>query len=358
MIACAQVKPRSVAERKLGVGVIGLGVGAQHARAFAAHPSCQLTALCDRNGAKLDDVASRFAGVGRYADAAELIADPNVEIVAVASNDDDHAEQIVAALRAGKHVFSEKPLCLTKEQLASIKRAWRAAGQVRLSTNTLLRRSPRFQWLKAALDAGKLGTVFCIEADYIYGRFHKLTGGWRGQIPGYSVMLGGGIHVVDLVLWLSGQRPVEVVAYSSDLGSRGSAFQGVDLVMALLRFESGLVAKIGANFASHYAHFHRFFVYGTDGPFENVPAAAGPGALLWQGRDGPPPQRIDKAYPAVEKGALIPAFVDAVLGRGQPDIVEEEVFACVETCLAIDRSAAESRPVRVDEGAAAMVSTS
>ena len=142
-----------------------------------------------------------------------------------------------------------------------------------------------------------------------------------------------------------GHHPVEVVAYGSSLGSRGSAFRGVDLVVALLRFDSGLVAKIGANFASHYPHFHRFFVYGTEGTFENVPAAIGPDALFWRGRDGgAPPQRIDAAYPAVDKGALIPAFVDAVLGRGEPDIVEEEVFACVETCLAIERSAAERRP--------------
>jgi len=347
-----------VADRKIGVGVIGLGVGELHARAFAAHPACRVTALCDRNGAKLHDVAKSFAGAKRYEHAAELIAAPDVEIVAVASNDDDHAAQIVASLREGKHVFSEKPLCLTSEQLANIKGAWRAAS-VRLSTNTLLRRSPRFRWLKGAIDSGELGTVFCVEADYVYGRFHKLTSGWRGQIPDYSVMLGGGIHVVDLVLWLTGQRPVEAVAYRSDLGSRGTAFGGADLVVALLRFESGLVAKIGANFASHYAHFHRLFVYGTQGTFENVPAAISPAALLWKGRDGgPPPQRVETPYPAVEKGALIPAFVDAVIGRGEPDIVEDEVFACVETCLAIDRAAAERRPVRLDHEAPQSVRTS
>jgi predicted dehydrogenase len=172
-------------------------------------------------------------------------------------------------------------------------------------------------------------------------------------------MLGGGIHVVDLVLWLSGQRPVEAVAYRSDLGSRGSTFRGADLVVALLKFESGLVAKIGANFASHYAHFHRFLVYGTEATFENVPAAIAPHALLWKGRDdGQPPRSVDAAYPAVAKGALIPQFVDAVLGRGEPDVVESEVFACVATCLAIDRSAAERRPVRLSYEGAEAVSTS
>lgn len=334
---------------KLGVGVIGLGVGEQHARAFAAHPDCRLAALCDMDAAKLSEVSQRLPQARHYGNAEDLITDPEVQIVSIASNDDDHSAQIIHALSLGKHVFSEKPLCLNRAQLGEIASSWRGARGARLSTNTLLRRSPRFRWLKNQIDAGRLGTVFCIEGDYIYGRLHKLVSGWRGRIPGYSVMLGGGIHVVDLMLWMSGQRPVEVVAYGSSLGSTGSGFRGTDLVLALLRFESGLVAKIGANFAAHYAHHHRFAVYGTKATFENLPTAVSTAACLWEGRDsGAPPLPIDEPYPAVGKGDLVPAFVDAVLGRGAPDVPEEQVFACVATCLAIERSAAEGRPIHVD----------
>jgi predicted dehydrogenase len=334
---------------ELGIGVIGLGVGEQHARTFAAHPDCRLVALCDMNAAKLDEVSQRLPPAKHYSRAEELIDDPDVQIVSIASNDDDHCDQIVRALRLGKHVFAEKPLCLRHDQLLAIVQAWRGARGARLSTNTLLRRSPRFQWLKRTIDEGKLGTVYCIEGDYVYGRFHKLTSGWRGQIPGYSVMLGGGIHVVDLMLWLSGQRPVEVFAYGSSLGSAGTTFRGTDLVLALLKFDSGLVVKIGANFASRYAHFHRFMVYGTKGTFENLPAEISPSARLWEGRDGgPPPSLVDEPYPAVAKGELIPSFVAAVQGRGEPDVPEHQVFASVATCLAIERSAMEGRPVRID----------
>jgi predicted dehydrogenase len=333
----------------LGIGVIGLGVGEQHARAFAAHPDCRLVALCDANTGKLADVASRLPAARLYSDASELITDPAVQVVSVASNDDDHCAQVVRSLQLGKHVFVEKPLCLQREELRQIAAAWRAAAGTRLSTNTVLRRSPRFRWLKSAITAGRLGTVFCIEGDYVYGRFHKLTAGWRGQIPGYSVMLGGGIHVVDLMLWLSGQRPVEVMAYGSSLASADSSFQGTDLVLALLKFESGLVAKIGANFASLYPHYHRLMVHGTQGTFENLPEQISSNALLWSARDGgPPPLPVEEPYPGVAKGALIPAFVESLLGRGAPDITEEEVFAAVATCLAIERSLAARRPVEVD----------
>jgi predicted dehydrogenase len=333
----------------LGVGVIGLGVGEQHAHAFAAHADCRLIAVCDHDAAKLAQVAARLPPVRRYEDAAQLIDDPSIQIVSIASNDDDHAAQIVRALRLGKHVFSEKPLCLNAGEMHEIHAAWRASGGARLSTNTVLRRSARFRWVKQAIDSGLLGKVYCIEGEYVYGRLPKLVSGWRGRIPGYSVVLGGGIHVVDLALWMCGERPHEVVAWGSKLGGAGTGFTGTDLVMAMLRFESGLMVRIGCNFASVYPHHHRFVVHGTKATFENLPPAVSDSARLWVERDGGgPPQSIDAPYPGVAKGDLIPAFVTAVLGRGVPDVTEEEAFAGIAVCLAIERSLAEDQTVAID----------
>jgi predicted dehydrogenase len=331
----------------LGVGVIGLGVGEQHAHAFAAHPDCQLRAICDFDAQKLESVAARLPVARRYHDADELIDDPEVRVVSIASNDDHHAAQILRALRLGKHVFCEKPLCLTEPELRDIVAAWRAAGGARLSTNTVLRRAPRYRWTHDAIRDGKLGRVFCIEADYVYGRLQKLTSSWRGRIPGYSVMLGGGIHMIDLVLWLTGERPVEVFAYSSRLGSKGTGFEGTDLVLAQLRFESGLLARIGANFASVYAHHHRLVVHGSAATFESVPLAISPAARLWTERDGGAPPTPIEESPKVAKGELIPAYIAALMGRGEPDVSEPEAFAAVSLCLAIENSLAVGKPVAV-----------
>jgi predicted dehydrogenase len=332
----------------LGVGVIGLGVGEQHARAFAAALDCTVVALCDRDDAKLQAVGASMQGARLYSRAEDLIDDPSVRVVSVASNDDDHYAHILRALVAGKHVFAEKPLCLEPDQLAAIRAAWRRAPGARLSTNTVLRRSPRFRWIKDAVASGRLGRVFCVEADYVYGRLHKLTDGWRGCIPGYSVMLGGGVHLVDLILWITGERPVEVTAVRSGLASRGTAFSGHDLMLALLRFESGLVAKVGANFASVYPHFHRFLVYGTEATFETAPDAISPAARLWTSRDAAvAPLAVDAPYASMGKGELIPAFVEALHGRGEPDVTEEEAFGAVAVCLAIDQAARDGGAVTV-----------
>lgn len=329
----------------LTVGVIGLGVGEQHARTFAANPACRVTALCDRDSSKFEGLTELMPQARRYASADQLIDDPSISVVAVASQDDDHYRQVVRALEAGKHVFAEKPLCLTASELRDIDRAWRASGR-RLSTNTVLRRSARFRWLREAARSGRLGRLFSIEADYVYGRLHKLVDGWRGRIPNYSVMLGGGIHLVDLVMWLAGERPIEVMAMASTCASRDTTFSGNSLVTALLRFESGLIANVGANFASVHPHYHRLIVYGTEATFENTPGGDG---WLWSSRDPEqPPEPVTAPYPGVGKGDLIPAFVDAVLGRGEPDVSEAEAFAAVSVCVAIDRAATERRAVVVD----------
>jgi predicted dehydrogenase len=327
----------------LGVGVIGLGVGEQHALAFANHPDCRLVALCDLDQAKLDSVGARYPQARRYTDPRKLLDDPDLQIVAVASYDDHHAAQIVRALESGRHVFAEKPLCISEAEAQRIRVALRRASNLCLSSNTVLRMTPRFRELRADIARGAMGRVYYAEADYNYGRLHKLTEGWRGRIPGYSVMLGGGIHMVDLLLWLTGGRVVEVSALGNGIASAGG-FAGNDLAVALLRFADGAVAKVAANFGCVHPHFHRLLIYGSEATFEN----AVPSAWRHTSRDpAAPPTRIDTPYPGVSKGALIPSFVDAIMGRGPAEVTADDVFAALSVCLAIDRSLASGRPEAV-----------
>jgi predicted dehydrogenase len=326
-----------------GVGVIGLGVGESLAAAFAAHPDCALVALCDLDEARLAQIGSRFPQARQYRSADALIDDPAVRIVVVASYDDHHAPQIIRALQSGRHVFAEKPMCVSEEQASSIRGALRKAPGLRLSSNTILRMSPRFRGLRDEIAAGRMGKVFYAEADYNYGRLHKLTEGWRGRIPDYSVMLGGGIHLVDLLLWLLDMPVVEVTGYGNAIAGReaGSGFKGHDLSVALLRFADGTIAKVVANFGCVSPHFHRLAVYGTNATFEN----ALPDGLRYVSRDPAiPPEPVTTAYPGIGKGDLVPGFVDAVLGRGRAVVNEQDVFAALATCFAIDKAIATGRP--------------
>ena len=201
--------------------------------------------------------------------------------------------------------------------------------------------SERFRDVHARVRAGDLGQLYCVEADYNYGRLHKVLEGWRGDIPNYSVVLGGGIHMVDLLLWLTGSRIVEVGAIGNKICSADPKFTTPDMVVAWLKFGNGAIGKIGVNFGCVQPHFHRVLLYGTEATFEN----AAPSALLYRSRDANvPPEKINSAYPGVDKGDLLPSFVDAILGRGRALVEEADVFAAMSACLAIDRSVRTGNP--------------
>lgn len=331
---------------RLRAGVIGLGVGMQHALAFQEHAAVDLVAVCDLDPTRLAAARAVWPDIRTYERADDLLGAEDIDIVSIASFDHDHAHQVVQALQSGKHVFAEKPLCRTEDELAAIAAALHRNPRLRLSSNTILRRSPRFVAVKQSIEDGTLGRMFYVEADYVYGRLHKLTEGWRGRSPGYSVMLGGGVHMVDLLLWLTGGRVIEVTAYGNDIAGRdaNSSFVGSDFTVALLRFENGLIGKVSANFGSVHPHYHRLLLYGTKATFEN---RLGP-AELWTSRDADqPPKLLDIPYLGMRKGDLIASFIDAIIGRGQPLVDEADVFTTMQVCLAIDKSAGQKSPVGV-----------
>ena len=119
------------------------------------------------------------------------------DIVSICSPDNFHAEQIIAAFKMGKHVFCEKPLCHTRKEFEAIKAAYNK--ECALGMNFPLRWHLPFVEAKEKL--GSLGNVHHFHARYNYGRRHKIDDGWRGDIP-YSIVMGGGIHLIDVLLWM------------------------------------------------------------------------------------------------------------------------------------------------------------
>jgi predicted dehydrogenase len=335
--------------RDLRAAVIGLGVGEQHIEGYDAHAACRTVAVCDIDEKKLAVVAARWPHLATTTDPEEVVNDPSIDVISIASPDDCHHRHAVAALRAGKHVFVEKPLCLLPNEAADIRSELAAHAGLRLGCNLILRRSPRFEGLRNMVRAGELGEVYQIDGAYNYGRLWKITHGWRGAIPQYSVTLGGGIHLLDLMMWMLGSRVGEVAAVGTRIAGAGTQIQFDDAVTAILRFENGAIGTLSSNFGCVYPHFHQFIAYGTKATFENRPDAA----LLFTSRDAAvPPQRIETPYPGVHKGGLIGNFVDSILGRAPPLVTHQEVFDCMAVCFAIEEALRKRAPVAVRYGLA------
>lgn len=321
----------------LGVAVAGLGVGERHARMATSLPTTSLRQVFDPVEAKRARVA-RDTGARDAAGFDALIADAEAHVIVVASPDHCHADQIVAALQAGRHVFAEKPLCNTPGELARIIHEWRRhEGRLHLMSNLVLRAAPLYLWLKAEIEAGTFGEIYAFDGDYLYGRLEKMLTGWRGYGANYSGMKGGGVHLVDLMCWLTGQRPSHAFTIGSNICTRGTTVVSADHMSATFRFASGLVGRVTANLGCVHRHHHFVRIFGTKATF--VYDDLGPRVHLT--RDPAvraSPVELDP-LPA-GKSDLFPGFIEGIrAGRDRRRETEEE-FATVSVCFASDASLA------------------
>ncbi|PIW29036.1 MAG: dehydrogenase [Rhodospirillales bacterium CG15_BIG_FIL_POST_REV_8_21_14_020_66_15] len=325
----------------LGVAVIGLGVGEQHARAFAAAPGCRVTWLYDLDAAKAERVA-RDLGQGRVAESFDqILADPAVDIVSIATFDHLHFDEVCRALDAGKHVFVEKPLCRTESEASEIAAHWAKAGNLHLRSNLVLRAAPVYVWLRKAIQAGDLGQVYAFDGDYLYGRIHKITAGWRKDVPDYSVMEGGGIHIIDLMLRLMDETPETVATVGAKIATRGTDFRYDDFMATTFAFPSGAIGRITANFGCVHPHHHVIRVFGTQATF--IYDDQGP-RLFRDRRDGAKAEKLDLAPLPAGKGVLIPDFIQAIRTGVDPSPAAEGEFALIRVLAAADTALAVGSP--------------
>ncbi|MGQ0803885.1 MAG: Gfo/Idh/MocA family protein [Actinomycetota bacterium] len=326
----------------LRVGVIGLGVGEQHLVSYESIPGCKVVSVCDIDPTRLRDVGERYGIAGQHTDYRKVTEDPDVDVISICSYDDVHAEQAISSLRHGKHVMIEKPIALRRSDAEQLVAVHQESGRI-LTSNLILRASPRFRELRQSIAAGELGEVFYIEGDYIHQILHKVTHGWRGKLDEYSVIHGGGVHLVDLMRWLVGREVAEVCAMGSKVLTAGSAYPHEDTAVALLRFENGALAKNLTTFGPQRTKFHALNVYGTAGTFVNDL----PTAKRFRGTAPADEEVVATPYPGMEKGDLLPDFVTAIRSGREPDVTARDVFRVMDVCFAIVEAMRSGRTTAV-----------
>ena len=290
--------------------------------------------VCDRYEKKALRV-SRELKTGTFRNLHEIMRDPAVDAVSIATFDGEHARQVVEAMLAGKHVFVEKPLCRNDKELKKIRRAW-GDKKPALMANLVLRTAPLYRRIQKMIVAGKLGKIYAMDGDYLYGRVHKITNGWRSKDKGYSVMAGGGVHLLDLILGFAGEKPNWVTATGNRICTHGTGFRRKDFVSAVFEFPSGLVARITANFGCVHKHQHTLRIFGTRGTV----IVDDEGARWHRSRrpESRPAPLLWKRLPA-SKGELVFDFASLIRGgtAGRRRAVERE-FSLASALIAADRA--------------------
>ncbi|MGO9423613.1 Gfo/Idh/MocA family protein [Roseiarcus sp.] len=246
--------------KPVGIALIGMGWwGKKMLNVLGAAPEDIRVARAVEPDLETARAICAEKGVPLSPDYADALADPAVEAVVLATPHALHGEQIEAAVAASKHVFCEKPLALTKAGAEKAVRLCRDAGLV-LGMGHERRWEPPIADLLAKADAGELGRIHQIEANFSHDKFLALDrDNWRlkaDQAPAGG-MTATGIHLLDLSVRLLG--PAESVwcvceQLSSDLP------QG-DTVAAYVKFRSGGTSYVSASLANPF--MSRFTVYGS-----------------------------------------------------------------------------------------------
>jgi predicted dehydrogenase len=331
-------------DKILKAGVIGLGVGERHIEGYLASKNCEVHKFCDKNLSKLKEVQKKYPNISATTDPNDVLFDPTIDVVSIASYDEDHFEQVLKGISSDKHLFVEKPLCLSRGQLAKIHQSIQKKPHLKIGSNLILRCTPRFKELRRNIETNQLGRIYYVEGDYDYGRIEKITSGWRSKANGYSIVLGGAIHLIDLILWLHRTPVSEVTAVGSRICTEGTDFAGYDMMVANLLFVDGSIGRISANFGSVTKHHHRLSVYGTEGTFSQ----GHQGAMYQFGRDKSPKEKIlDQGYPAVGKDELLKNFVLELQGLCDEQISNGEIFETMNVALAIEEALQCGKAVKV-----------
>lgn len=327
------------ASHKLRVAVIGTGAFADvcHIPGVQSHPHATVATIYGRRLDAARELAAKHGVTGATDDFQSICNDPNIDAVTIASANIVHAEQAVAALNAGKHVFCEKPLAMTAAEARTMEAAANASGKIHQVAFTF-RYNYGLRELKRRLAAGDIGTPFFarIQYDRWTGLADGFTTSWREkkQFAGAGMLFDLGSHLFDIKRHVLG--PIEsVIGYTHVVprqapDHRSGEMINVetdDLVNAWVRYRSGFRGQFFiSRVTPPFAQLGYLEVIGEKGALKAALSRGGVDYLKASTPDSPdwldlplPHEASDKLPHAL--GIMMRSFVDSCIsGHINPDL--------------------------------------
>jgi myo-inositol 2-dehydrogenase/D-chiro-inositol 1-dehydrogenase len=317
-------------------------IGAVHAANLASSGAAQLRYVVDVNPAAAVALAAKHGA--KATDVATALGDPAVQAVLIASSTDTHAELAIAAAKAGKAIFCEKPIDLSLKRVDACLVALRRAG-VPMLVGFNRRFDPNFSALHARIRQGDIGNV---EQVIISSRdpglpplaYLKVSGGQFRDMT---------IHDFDMARWLLGEEPVEVFAYGSCLVDPAVAAIGdTDSVMVMMKTASGRLCHINNSRRATYGYDQRIEVHGARGRLMAGNRIANTVELA----DGIAVKTEKPVYFFLERyaeayRAELAAFIEAVVGKKPMPVGPEDGRQALVLAEAAAQSLRAGRPVKL-----------
>lgn len=217
-------------------GIIGHGfMGHEHESMLTKFEGIDVTAICDIVPEQVEDV---MEGIKRYTNPDDLIWDPDVEVVLIAANNNQHLDLVKKAARAGKDIICEKPLALNLADLDEMVKVVEECG-VKFTVHQQRRFDPDFRTAKAVFDSGTLGKVYTVQTG-LYGYNGNMHDWHVFMDQGGGMLYDWGVHLIDQMLYMIPGKIKSVFADVRNVINK----EVDDYFKIILRFESGITAEI------------------------------------------------------------------------------------------------------------------
>ncbi|WIY53854.1 Gfo/Idh/MocA family oxidoreductase [Devosia sp. YIM 151766] len=322
---------------QLRIGIVGLGwFGEIHAETIIGIPNLKLDALCTRTPERLAEQGQKFGVSKLYTDYNDMLADPDIDAVSICTMWDQHTEPAIAALKAGKHVFLEKPIASTVEDARKIVEAAQTSKGI-LFIGHVVRFNPRYRMAKQAIDEGRIGNIVALSSR------RNIPAAWTPTIlQKIGPIVGDAIHDTDIMLWLTGDKIVSAYAQTTSIRN----LKHPDIGQTMFRFAKGATATLETVWCmpekTPFDIDERMSIIGTEGiihiqdTFPNL-------AIVDNNKLHSPDTTYWPMFDGVRGGALRDEFVyftRKALAGERPDLGRpEDAAGALQACLASEESA-------------------
>ncbi|WP_029422364.1 Gfo/Idh/MocA family protein [Alicyclobacillus macrosporangiidus] len=334
----------------MNVAIIGCGyIGAKHIQGLAQVPGIRLTAVCDTEVRRAEELADRYRRLVDRADTdpvqvcstyAPLLEDSGIDAVSITVPSGLHAAIAFAALKAGKHVILEKPMALSAGEARSLVELSVETGR-KLAVCHQKRFYPHLQQIRTMVSSGKLGQLVSGTVSLVYNRTDEYYQSipWRGTwaMDG-GVLLNQAIHDIDLLLWFMG-NPVCVQGHVQRLLR---PMEAEDTAAAVVATADGGVATLTATVCAPKGHSEEHItLVGTRGVFTLSGKTMQP--TSWKVEEEPIPEFVNvDPYSRLYKD-----FSEAVAENRDPFVSGKEALHALETIFGVYSSWLRHRGVRL-----------
>jgi predicted dehydrogenase len=324
--------------KQLQLALIGCGgMGTKLGHSLNDLEGARIAVCCDIDEARLTEATNALGADESVLDYRAAIANPDIDAVIIATPNHLHAQMAIDAARAGKHVYTEKPMALSVADCDAMIAAAKSAG-VKLMVGQVLRYIGHFAKAKQIIDTGELGKPFAIEIDRIGNQPSRSD--WRSTKAETGGMLPEvNVHELDFMAYVLGE-PISIYAQSGHFGDNNYDFD--DELFAIVRFEGGAIGSLHASFCAQIGRYHGKILCEKGAIF----FGHAPGEVIIK-RPNAEPEPLDTSDVPDPHLRELGEFLDAIRTDTEPKITGADGRRAIGMCQGADISAETGRVVEL-----------